>query len=126
MKYLKAILKEALRLHPPLPTLVPRVARQDAKVMAYDVAKGTRVIINAWTIARDPKVLIPFGSGRRGCPGVAFAMTTNESVLANLLYNFDWVLPNGGKEDDLDMNEQIGFTVRKKTPLLVTAKPLSI
>ncbi|KAJ0834450.1 putative cytochrome P450 [Helianthus annuus] len=151
MKYLKAVMKEALRLHPPLPTLVPRVARQDAKVMGYDVAKGTRVIINAWTIARDPKVwddpnefrperfldssidfkgrdfsLIPFGSGRRGCPGVAFAMTTNESMLANLLYNFDWALPNGGKEDDLDMTEQIGFTVRKNTPLLVTAKPFSI
>ncbi|KAI3761393.1 hypothetical protein L1987_51807 [Smallanthus sonchifolius] len=151
MKYLKAVLKESLRLHPPIPTLVPRVARQDVKVMGYDVEKGTRIIINAWAIARDPKVwddpnefrprrflnctidfkghdfdLIPFGAGRRGCPGIAFAMTTNESLLANLLHIFDWELPNGGKEDDLDMNEQPGLTVRKKVPLLVVATQLSL
>ncbi|KAL8256893.1 hypothetical protein R6Q59_028934 [Mikania micrantha] len=151
MKYLKAMLKETLRLHPPIPTLVPRVARQDVKVMGYDIAKGTRVIINAWAIARDPKVwdnpnefmperfldcaidfkghnfdLIPFGAGRRGCPGIAFAMTTNESVLANLLREFDWKLPNGGREDDLDMTEQPGLTIRKKVPLLVTATPVSL
>ncbi|KAJ0680288.1 putative cytochrome P450 [Helianthus annuus] len=151
MKYLKAVLKETLRLHPPIPTLVPRVARQDAKVMGYDIAKGTRVIINAWAIARDPKVwddpnefrperfldctidfkgrdfdLIPFGAGRRGCPGIAFAMTTNESLLANLLHKFDWQLPNGGNEDDLDMNEQPGLTIRKKVPLLVVATPFSV
>ncbi|KAI3777635.1 hypothetical protein L1987_47436 [Smallanthus sonchifolius] len=151
MKYLKAVLKETLRLHPPVPTLIPRVARQDAKVMGYDVEKGTRVFINGWAIARDPKVwddpnefrperfldctidfkghdfdLIPFGAGRRGCPGIAFAMTTMESLLANLLHKFDWELPNGGKEDDLDMNEQPGFSIRKKVPLLVVATPLSL
>ncbi|KAI3777633.1 hypothetical protein L1987_47434 [Smallanthus sonchifolius] len=151
MKYLKVVLKETLRLHPPIPTLVPRVARQDVKVMGYDVEKGTRIIINAWAIARDPKVwhdpnefrperfldctidfkghdfdLIPFGAGRRGCPGIAFAMTTNESLLANLLHRFDWELPDGGKEDDLNMNEQPGLTIRKKIPLLVVATPLSL
>ncbi|XP_035830939.1 cytochrome P450 71A8 [Helianthus annuus] len=151
MKYLKAVLKETLRLHPPIPTLVPRVARQDVKVMGYDVAKGTRVITNAWAIARDPKVwdnpnefhperfldctidfrghdfnLIPFGSGRRGCPGISFAMTTNENVLANLLHKFDWELPNGENEDDLDMNEQPGIITRKKIPLLVVATPFSL
>ncbi|MFS8000080.1 putative cytochrome P450 [Helianthus anomalus] len=151
MKYLKAVLKETLRLHPPIPTLVPRVARQDAKVMGYDIAKGTRVIINAWAIARDPKVwddpnefrperfldctidfkgrdfdLIPFGAGRRGCPGIAFAMTTNESLLVNLLHKFDWQLPNGGNEDDLDMNEQPGLTISKKVPLMVVATPFSV
>ncbi|KAK9054551.1 hypothetical protein SSX86_025629 [Deinandra increscens subsp. villosa] len=148
MKYLKCVLKETHRLHPPIPTLVPRVARQDAKVMGYDIAKGTRVIINAWAIARDPKVwndpdefrperfldstidfkgcdfeLIPFGAGRRGCPGIAFAMMTNASLLANLLHKFNWELPNGGKEDDLDMNEQPGLTIHKKVPLLVVATP---
>nr|GEY84484.1 cytochrome P450 71A8-like [Tanacetum cinerariifolium]GEZ17616.1 cytochrome P450 71A8-like [Tanacetum cinerariifolium] len=150
MKYLKAVLKETLRLHPPLPTLVPRVASQDVQVMGYDVAKGTRVIINAWDIARDPKVwdephefrperfldctidfkgcdfdLIPFGAGRRGCPGISFAMATNENLLANLLHKFDWELPNGGKEDDLDMTERPGLTIRKKFPLMVVATPCS-
>nr|XP_043617364.1 cytochrome P450 736A117-like [Erigeron canadensis] len=147
MKYLKAVLKETLRLHPPIPTLVPRVASQDVNVMGYDVAKGTRVIINAWAIARDPKVwdephefrperfldstidfkghdfdLIPFGAGRRGCPGISFAMTTNEHLLASLLHKFDWELPNKGKENDLDMNERPGLTIRKKVPLLVVAR----
>lgn len=150
MKYLKAVFKETLRLHPPIPTLVPRVASQDVNVMGYDVMKGTRVIINAWAIARDPKVwdephefrperffdcsidykgldfeLIPFGAGRRGCPGISFAMTTNEYVLANLLHKFDWELPNGGSEEDLDMNERPGLTIRKRTPLLVVATPSS-
>lgn len=147
MKYLKAVLKETLRLHPPIPTLVPRVASQDVKIMGYDVMKGTSVIINAWALARDPKVwdepdefkperfldcaidykgldfdLIPFGAGRRGCPGIAFAMTTNENVLANLLLKFDWELPNG-KEEDLDMTERPGLAIRKKTPLLAIATP---
>ncbi|KAI3759441.1 hypothetical protein L6452_07265 [Arctium lappa] len=150
MKYLKAVFKETLRLHPPIPTLVPRVACQDVKVMGYDVEKGTRVIINAWAIARDPKVwdepeefrperfldssidfkgldfnLIPFGAGRRGCPGIAFAMATNENILANLLHKFDWELPNGDKADDLDTNERTGLTIRKKTPLLAVATPFS-
>ncbi|KAI3777634.1 hypothetical protein L1987_47435 [Smallanthus sonchifolius] len=150
MKYLKSVLKETLRLHPPTPTLIPRVAMQDVKVMGYDVAKGTQVIINAWAIARDPKVwddpnefrperfldctidfkgydfdLIPFGAGRRGCPGITFAMTTNESVLANLLFKFNWELPNGGKEDDLDMNEYPALTVHKKVPLLAIATSFS-
>ncbi|XP_071712158.1 cytochrome P450 736A117-like [Rutidosis leptorrhynchoides] len=147
MTYLKAVVKESLRLHPPIPTLVPRVANQDVKVMGYDVPKGTRVIINAWAIARDPKVwddpdefqperfldcsidfkgqdfdLIPFGAGRRGCPGIAFAMATDENVLANLLHKFDWKLPNED-EDSLDMNEQPGLTVRKKVPLVAVATP---
>ncbi|PWA83904.1 cytochrome P450 [Artemisia annua] len=150
MSYLKAVLKETLRLHPPLPTLVPRVASQDVQVMGYDVAKGTRVIINAWDIARDPKVwdephefrperfldctidfkghdfdLLPFGAGRRGCPGIPFAMATNENLLVNLLHKFDWELPNGGKEDDLDMTERPGLTIRKKFPLMVVATPCS-
>nr|GEV44661.1 cytochrome P450 71A8-like [Tanacetum cinerariifolium] len=58
--------------------------------------------------------LIPFGAGRRGCPGISFAMATDENVLANLLHKFDWELPNGGAEEDLDMNEQPGLTIRKK------------
>ncbi|KAL4583674.1 hypothetical protein LXL04_008256 [Taraxacum kok-saghyz] len=150
MKYLKAVIKETLRLHPPAPTLIPRVSREDAKVMGYDVKKGTRVIINGWAIQRDPKVwdepdefqperflnnsidykgqdfdLIPFGAGRRGCPGMAFALAIDEQVLATLLHKFDWELPNGGKEEDLDMEEEPGITVHKKIPLLAAAKPFS-
>lgn len=150
MDYLKAVIKETLRLHPPLPLLVPRIARQDVKVMGYDIAAGTMVIINAWGIGRDPASwdepdefrperflnstidykghdfqLIPFGAGRRGCPGINFAMSTNEFVLANLLHKFDWELPNGMRGEELNMDESTGLTTHRKVPLLVVATPFS-
>ncbi|XAR50255.1 hypothetical protein NMG60_11004530 [Bertholletia excelsa] len=146
MHYLKAVIKETLRLHPPTPLLVPREASQDVKIMGYDIQAGTMVIINAWTIGRDPGLwtdpeefrperflnssidfkgqdfgLIPFGAGRRGCPGIAFAMALNEIVLANVVLKFDWELPGGAKGEDLDMRECIGLTIKRKVPLLAAA-----
>ncbi|KAF3677432.1 Cytochrome 71A4 [Capsicum annuum] len=148
MHYLKAVIKETLRLHPPIPLLVPRQARQHVKVMGYDVGAGTMVITNGWAIGRDPEIwedaeefkperflnsdidfkgqdfrLIPFGSGRRGCPGISFAMATNELVLANVVRNFDWQLPNGAKGADLDMTECTGLTIHRKVPLFAVATP---
>ncbi|CAA2987791.1 cytochrome P450 71A6-like [Olea europaea subsp. europaea] len=146
MPYLKAVIKESLRVHPPVPLLLPREAMQDTKVMGYDIGVGTRVIINAWAIARDPVLwknpydfnperflntgidfkglnfeYIPFGSGRRGCPGISFAMAVDELALAKLMLNFNFTLPIGVTERDLDMSELSGITVRKKLPLLVMA-----
>ncbi|KAL2489413.1 Cytochrome [Forsythia ovata] len=149
MPYLKAVMKESLRLHPPIPMLVPRESTQDSKVMGYHIAAGTQVIINAWAIARDPMQwenpeefnperffknmaldfrgfnfeYIPFGAGRRGCPGITFAMAVNEFALAKLMHNFDFSLPIGVKE--WDMTEAVGSTVHKKNPLLVIATPPS-
>ncbi|XP_075107248.1 cytochrome P450 736A117-like [Nicotiana tabacum] len=145
MHYLKAVIKETLRLHPPIPLLVPRQARQDVKVMGYDIKAGTMVITNGWAIGRDPAIwddaeefkperflnssidfkghdfgLIPFGAGRRGCPGISFAMATNELVLANVVKNFNWELPKG---QDLDMTECTGLTTHRKVPLLAVATP---
>ncbi|PIM99256.1 Cytochrome P450 CYP2 subfamily [Handroanthus impetiginosus] len=145
MHYLKAVIKESLRLHSPLPTLVPRQSTQDTKVLGYDIAAGTQVIVNAWAIGRDPLLwenpnefhperfldtnidfrgfnfeLIPFGAGRRGCPGIAFAMAINELVLAKLVHKFNFGLPNGEREEDLDMSEANGITVHRKLPLIVT------
>ena len=150
MPYLKAVIKESLNLHPPIPLLVPRLAREDVEVMGYDIAAGTMVIINAWAIGRDPKnwdepekfqperflnspvdfkghdfQLIPFGAGRRGCPGIAFAMASNELVLANLVHKFDWQLPNGAKGEELDMTEYPGVAVHRKNALLAFATPFS-
>ncbi|XP_022867238.1 (+)-menthofuran synthase-like, partial [Olea europaea var. sylvestris] len=149
MPYLKAVMKESLRLHPPIPLLIPRESTQDTKVMGYHIAARTQVIINAWTIARDPThwenpeefnperflkntavdfrglnfEFIPFGSGRRGCPGITFAIAVNELALAKLMLNFDFALPVGAK--DWDMTEAVGSTVHKKNPLLVVATPRS-
>ncbi|KAL8147383.1 cytochrome P450 736A117-like [Apium graveolens] len=146
MQYLRAVIKETLRLHPPIPLLVPRSAREDVKVNGYNIAAGTMVITNAWAIGRDPATwnepehflperflnssidfkgqdfqLIPFGAGRRGCPGIAFAMATNEFVLANLLHKFDWKLPNGTTRENLDMSEKPSLTIQRKVPLLAVA-----
>nr|AIL49062.1 cytochrome P450 monooxygenase [Nothapodytes nimmoniana] len=143
MQYLKSVLKETLRFHPPIPLLVPRKTRQDVKVMGYDIAAGTMVMTNAWAIGRDPLLwnepeefmperfldstidykghdfqLIPFGAGRRACPGIAFGMAINELVLANLVHKFNWELPNGSRGQDLDMTESPGSTIHRRVPLL--------
>ncbi|KAL8457999.1 hypothetical protein ACS0TY_035755 [Phlomoides rotata] len=144
MAYLKAVIKEGLRLHAPVPLLVPRESTQDTKVMDYEIASGTHVVINAWAIARDPSFwdnseefiperfldtnidfrglhfeFTPFGAGRRGCPGVAFALSVVELALAKLVYNFNFALPGGARGEDLDMSEVYGLSVRKKYPLLL-------
>ncbi|KAH9624596.1 hypothetical protein KSS87_010299 [Heliosperma pusillum] len=150
MKYLKAVIKETLRLHPPIPLLVPRLSTQDAKINGYDIPSGTLVIINAWAIQRnsaswdDPEKffpdrflncpidykgqdfeLIPFGAGRRICPGITFAAANIELVLANLVHKFDWTLPGGAEGKSLDTNECTGLTVHRKTPLLAVATPVN-
>lgn len=144
MKYLKLIIKETLRLHPAAPLLVPREARESCKILGYDVPKGTTVFVNAWAIGRDPEYwddaeefkperfecgtvdfkgmdfeYIPFGAGRRICPGMVFAQSNIELALAALLYHFDWKLEEGLKPSELDMTEDIGLTVRKKNDLLL-------
>ncbi|XP_015882500.2 cytochrome P450 736A117 [Ziziphus jujuba] len=148
MHYLKAVIKETVRLYPPVPLLIPRESAQDINIKGYDIAAGTMVITNAWALGRDPNLwekpeefvperfldssidfkgqdfqLIPFGSGRRGCPGILFAMVANELLLANLVHKFDWSLPDGAKPQDLDMTECAGSTIHRKVPLLAVATP---
>ncbi|MCD7464792.1 hypothetical protein HAX54_053422 [Datura stramonium] len=150
MHYLKAVIKETLRLHPPIPLLVPRESIEDIKLLGYNIAAKTQVIINAWTIGRDPLSwknseefhperflnsnidvkglnfeLIPFGAGRRGCPGTAFAIVVNELALARLVHKFNFALPKGLKPEDLDMTEGNGVAIRRKLPLLAVATPCS-
>ena len=118
MEYLKCVIKESLRLHASAPLLLPRETRECVKLRGYDIPAKTRVFVNAWAIQRDPKLwdrpkeflperfenspidykgqdfqFIPFGSGRRSCPGISFAVAAVEYVIANILYWFDWKLP---------------------------------
>ncbi|KAK4257013.1 hypothetical protein QN277_006660 [Acacia crassicarpa] len=148
MPFLKAVLKETLRLHPPVPLLVPRESMQDIQLLGHHISAKTRVIVNTWAIARDPTYwdnpqefeperflnssidykghdfqLIPFGAGRRGCPGTQLAVALNELVIANIFFHFDWSLPNGLKGEDLDMSETVAITAHKKIPLLGVALP---
>ncbi|KAF5808765.1 putative cytochrome P450 [Helianthus annuus] len=148
MAYLKAVLKESLRLHAPFPLLLPRKSMQDVKLMGYDISAGTQVIINAWAIGRDPAFWeepnefrperflnnsityqglhsewIPFGAGRRLCPGIQFSVPVIELALANIVYKFDMVLPNGLRNEDLDMTEAFGITIHRKSSLIVLVSP---
>lgn len=142
LKYLKLVVKETLRLHPVLPLLLPRQCRETCKVMGHDVPKGTTVFVNVWAICNDPKYwddaeafrperfesstvdfkgtdfeFIPFGAGRRMCPGMAFAQVTMELTLGALLYHFDWQLPGGVGPSELDMTEEMGVAVKRKNDL---------
>lgn len=144
MDYMQSVIKETLRLHPPLPLILPRECRERTEVNGYMIEKGTKVIVNAWAIGRDPNKwddpdafkperfmgnsmdfkgshfdLIPFGSGRRGCPGIAFGLATIELAFANILHHFDWKMPNGIPESKLDMDEQVGAAVGRKNPLIL-------
>ncbi|CAN1309576.1 Cytochrome P450 71B36 [Linum perenne] len=146
LQYMKLIVKETLRLHPPAPLLLPRESMSAVKICGYDVPAKTLIYVNAWGIGRDPRhwkdadkfvperfeersldykgqsfEYLPFGSGRRICPGINVGIVTVEIALANLLYWFDWELPDEMKGGDLSMDEQSGvsLTVSKKDPLLV-------
>ncbi|XP_027924885.1 cytochrome P450 CYP736A12-like [Vigna unguiculata] len=143
LSYLNMVVKETLRLHPIGPLLIPRECREDVIIDGYFIKKKTRVIINAWAIGRDPKVwdkaeifdparfendnvdlhgndfrILPFGSGRRGCPGMHLGLTTISLVLAELVHCFDWMLPLGMHCDELDMEEIFGLSTPRKKHLL--------
>ncbi|KAJ7963662.1 Cytochrome P450 [Quillaja saponaria] len=144
LKYLKAVVKETMRLHPPLPLILPRESSERCEINGYEIPAKTRVMINAWAIGRDPNYwaeaetfkperfldnlidyrgtdfeFIPFGAGRRICPGMTFGIANVELPLAKLLYHFDWKLPNGMKPEDLDVSESqvLGMTSRRNGDL---------
>ncbi|KAL8131261.1 cytochrome P450 CYP71D313-like [Apium graveolens] len=146
LSYLKLVIKETLRLHPPAPLLLPRECREQCEVQGYTIPVGTKLMINAWAVHRDPAYwpnaesfeperfmnnsidyngtnpnYIPFGGGRRSCPGIAFGIATIELSLASLLYHFNWQVPNALQPEDFDMNEVLGATVKRKTSLLLNA-----
>ncbi|KAF8763087.1 hypothetical protein HU200_008940 [Digitaria exilis] len=145
LKYLKFVMKETLRLHPPAPLLVPRESIEACEINGYMIPAKARVIVNSWAISRDPKYwedaeefkperfqgaaldfgsnyeYTPFGSGRRMCPGYNYGLASMELTLAQLLHSFDWSLPDG--MDHVDMSEAPGLGVRRKTPLLLRATP---
>ncbi|XP_047973442.1 cytochrome P450 71A1-like [Salvia hispanica] len=142
LAYLKAVIKETLRLFPAAPLLLPRESMSDCKINGYTIPAKTLVFINAWAIGRDPESwenpdefmperflnssidilgtdfeVIPFGAGRRGCPGIAMGLATVELTLANLLHSFDWEFPPGVSKEDIDTQVLPGLTMHKKHPL---------
>ncbi|XP_055811590.1 cytochrome P450 76A1 [Solanum dulcamara] len=148
LPYMQAVLKESLRLHPPLPFLIPRKAIHDTKFMGHDVPKGTQVLVNVWAIGRDPECwdnpfefkperfldsklvdvkgqnyeLIPFGAGRRMCVGLPLGHRMMHFAFGSLLHKFDWELPHNVSPKSINMEESMGITARKKQPLKVIPK----
>ncbi|CAN1311338.1 Cytochrome P450 71D11 (Fragment) [Linum perenne] len=144
LSYLKLVIKETLRLHTPAPLLVPRESREECEVGGYQIPAKATILVNAWAIARDPGTwdepevfrperfldgmidykgtnfeYLPFGAGRRMCPGITFGIANTELPLANLLFYFDWKLPGDRRMESLDMEESFGVTVKRKHDLEV-------
>lgn len=150
LPYMQAVVKEALRLHPPLPFLVPRRAMHDTKFMGYDIPEDTQVFVNVWAIGRDPECwddpldfkperflnsktdfkgqcfeFLPFGAGRRMCVGLPLGNRMLHFVLGSLLHEFDWELPSNVTPKSMDMKERMGMTVRKFNPLTAVPRKTS-
>jgi cytochrome P450 len=149
LKYLQAVIKEVFRLHPVGPLLVPHESTHDCEVAGYQIPAGTRLYVNTYAIGRSPKAwekplefnperfmsgpeidvkgqdfrLLPFGSGRRGCPGIPLGLLIVQWTIATLSHAFDWSLPAGQNPKDLDMTEAFGLTVPRAEALFVNAKP---
>ncbi|EYU21052.1 hypothetical protein MIMGU_mgv1a022267mg, partial [Erythranthe guttata] len=143
LHYLEAVVKETFRLHPPLPLLVPRYPSESCPIGEHTIPKGSRVFLNMWSIHMDPHVwenplifrperflndnsenfdfignnveYLPFGSGRRVCPGIPLAEKMVMYLLATLVHTYEWGLPEGQK---IDLSEKFGIVMRKETPLI--------
>ncbi|KAL6650982.1 hypothetical protein ACP70R_009907 [Stipagrostis hirtigluma subsp. patula] len=151
MAYLRAVIKESLRLHTVTPLLAPRISMASCTIDGYAIPAGTRVLINTWAIGRDDRFwehaeefvperfvgdgsaahvnvngndfqFLPFGSGRRVCAGINMGIATVELMLANLVHRFDWALPPGKERHDIDMTGVFGLVVRRKEKLLLVPK----
>ncbi|KAH7388090.1 hypothetical protein KP509_16G056900 [Ceratopteris richardii] len=141
LPYLRAIVKETMKLHPVLPLLVPHTAKQQCQVNGYDIPSSTIAFVNVWAIGREPTVwenplefypdrflysnidlqgqhfeLLPFGSGRRACPGLALGISNVYLMLANLVHVFDWAAV-----EELDLTEKFGIVCKLANPLVAKA-----
>ncbi|KAG6506304.1 cytochrome P450 703A2-like [Zingiber officinale] len=149
LNYLRCIVRETFRMHPPVPLLVPHESTQATELMGYDIPAKTRVFINAHALGRNKRVwgdeadefqpekhlpaadgekvevlrkgeleILPFGAGKRRCPGVTGGMTLVLLALANLFHGFDWEAL-----EEIDMEEAFGLVLRKAKPLRAMARP---
>ncbi|KAK1420161.1 hypothetical protein QVD17_21526 [Tagetes erecta] len=144
LPYLQAVIKETLRLHPPVPFLIPHQASHDVEIHGFLVPKNAEILCNVWAMGRDPKVwshpetfmperfldnkidykghdfkLIPFGAGRRICPGLNIAHRMLHVMLGSLIQKYDWMLEGNMKTQDMNMSDKFEFTLQKKMPLKV-------
>jgi cytochrome P450 len=151
LPYLRTVVMETMRHHPPSPLLMPHEAMAEgAEVGGFMVPKGAMVIVNLWAIMRDPETwtqpeefilerftsmdmdfrgkdrfdFMPFGAGRRVCPGMPMATRVVMLILASMLHAFEWRLPEGMRPCDVDVRDKFGTSLNMVTPL--KAIPLSL
>lgn len=148
LPYLQCVAKEALRMHPPTPLMLPHRANANVKISGYDIPKGSNVHVNVWAVARDPAVwkdphefrperfleedvdmkghdfrLLPFGAGRRVCPGAQLGINLVASMLGHLLHHFCWAPAEGVKPEEIDMSENPGLVTYMRTPVQAVPTP---
>ncbi|GLJ32039.1 hypothetical protein SUGI_0645230 [Cryptomeria japonica] len=151
LPYLHAAVKEIFRLRPPGPLLVPHKATSNCEIGRFVIPKDTQVMVNVWAMGRDPSIwknpsefmpdrflegensmieyggqnfeLIPFGAGRRICPGLPLASRMVHLVLASLLHSFEWELPDGMSCEQMDMSDEFGVTLKKVEELKAIPTP---
>jgi cytochrome P450 len=146
LKYLQAIVKETFRLHSPAPLLLPHENIEAREVGGYHIPPKTLLYVNVWAIHRDSSIyenplefnperfvgsnidlkgkdfqLLPFGSGRRVCPGLPFGLISVQMELARFLHSFTLSLPKGESSQDMDMSEVFSLTTPKAISLHVVA-----
>lgn len=144
LPYMQAVIKETFRVHPPVPLLLPRKAETDVEIGDYIIPKDAQVLVNAWAISRDPSKwenpnvfaperfldseidfkghhfeLIPFGSGRRICPGLPLAIRMMPLMLGSLVNCFNWRLEDGLSAEDLNKEDEYGITLEKSQPVRI-------
>ncbi|GLJ31854.1 hypothetical protein SUGI_0640960 [Cryptomeria japonica] len=140
--YLRCVVKETLRLHAPVPLLAPHESMEVCSVEGYFIPPKMRLFVNVWAIGRDENVwkdahqfkpeqfmginkdvrgqdfdFLPFGAGRRGCPGISMGLSISELAFVQLIHCFDWTV-----EGEVDVTEEFGITAPRKNPLFACPK----
>lgn len=139
LNYLQCVIKESLRLYPPTPIVPAHESSEECTVAGFNVAAGTMLLVNLWALQRDPevwvdptsfkperfevggaeKMMMPFGFGRRACPGEGLALRVVGLALGGLIQCFEW------KRDceEVDMGVKVGVTMPKAQPLEALCRP---
>jgi cytochrome P450 len=150
LPYLQAVVKETLRLHPPVPFATGQ-AEAAVEIHGYSVPEGTAALVNIWGICRDAEVweepnrfmpdrflhkeidyfgadfeLISFSAGRRICPGLQLSSRMVPLMLGSMLYHFDWTLSEEGGDPRVDMTERFGLVLSLAVPLCACAIPKKV
>jgi len=138
LPFLQAIVKETFRLHPPGPLLAPHKCDENVNILGFNVPKKAQILVNVWAMGRDSTIwensnmfmperflecdinykgnnfeLIPFGAGKRICPGLPLPHRTVHLIVASLLHNFEWTLADGLKPEDMSMEQQFGLSLKR-------------